>query len=270
LRLFLSNLKMSRGGLIAWSLLILIYGLFAVYMFPTVSSSTMDYIGYIASLPESLRAAMGLGNLDISSLTFTLDTFVAVEFLMFWPLMMVFYAIFAGVNLSREAERGTLDLLLAQPVSRARVLLTRSIVMISGVVVVAVASWLGIVMGLPLIDSTAISLGNQALALMTGALLVLAVGSYTVLFNVIFLEPRKALLASGGLTAVMYIINFIVPVLSPALSWLRNFSFFYHYNAVEIVRTGSIDFTAVIVYSSVLVGCLAAAYFIFNCRNIAA
>ena len=270
MRLFLSNLKLGRGGLIAWSLLILIYGLFAVYMFPTVSGSTMDYIGYIASLPESLRAAMGLGNLDIASMTFTLDTFVAVEFLMFWPLMMVFYAIFAGVSLSREAERGTLDLLLAQPVSRVRVLLTRYLVMAGGVVTVAGASWLGIALGLTLIESTSASLANHALALLTGALLVLAVGSYTVLFNVIFLEPRKALLASGGLTAIMYIINFIVPVLSPTLSWVRNISFFYHYNAVEIIRTGSVDINALMIYGSVFLGCLAAAYFTFNRRNLAA
>jgi len=177
-RLFLANLKMGRGGLIAWSLLILIYGLFSVYMYPTVAGSTMDYFGYIASMPEALRAAMGLDNLDLASLTFTLDTFVAVEFLMFWPTIIAFYAIFSGVNLSREAERGTLDLLLAQPVSPTRVLLTRFAVLVTGVVVIAVASLAGIALGLPLIESARISLGNQALVVLTGTLLVLAVGSF--------------------------------------------------------------------------------------------
>ncbi len=242
MKLFFSNLKMGRGGLIAWSLLLLIYGLFAVYMYPTISASTMDYIGYIASLPEGLRAAMGLGNLDISSMTFSLDTFVAVEFLMFWPTVMAFYAVFGGVNLSREVERGTMDVLLSQPISRSRVLLTKFGVMALGVLIIGAASWLGIAMGLPLIDSTPVNLGGQALAILAGVLMVLAIGAYTLLFSAIFLEPRKALLAAGGLTAAMYILNFIIPVLSPALSW-RATCPFLSYNAVEIVRTGELNWT---------------------------
>jgi ABC-2 type transport system permease protein len=211
---------------------------------------------------------MGLGNLDIESLSFSLDTFVAVEFLMFWPLMLVFYAIFAGVNLSREAERGTLDLLLAQPVSRTRVLMSRTGALIVGVLVIAAASLAGIVLGLPLIDKATINLQNQSLALLTGALLVLAVGAYTLLFSVVFLSPRKALLAAGGLTAVMYIINFIVPVLSPGLMWLRNVSFFYHYNAVEVARTGQLNWTAIAIYGAVFVVSLLAAVVVFKRRNI--
>ena len=268
MKLFLSNLKIGRGGLIAWSLLILIYGLFSVYMYPTVAGSTMDYIGYIASLPESMRAAMGLGDLDITTLQFSLDTFVAVEFLMFWPLMLVFYAIFAGVNLSREAERGTLDLLLAQPVSRTKVLLARAGALAVGVMAIAAASLIGIILGLPLIDNPSINLQNLALALLTGTLLVLAVGAYTLLFGVVFLSPRKALLAAGGITAVMYIINFIIPVLSPGLKWLRNISFFYHYNAVQVARTGELNWTATAIYTVVFVVSIIAAVLVFRQRNI--
>jgi ABC-2 type transport system permease protein len=267
-KLFLSQLKTGRGSLITWAALLMLYGLFAVYMFPTITKSSLDYVSYIASFPEALRAAMGLGNLDMASLSFSLDTFVAVEFLMFWPIIVCFYAIFGGVSLSREAERGTLDLLLAQPVSRTRVLLTRFAGLTTGILVLAVVSWAGIALGLTLIDQTSVNLGNQALAIALGALMVLAIGGYTVLFNVIFMEPRKALTAAGGLTAVMYIINFIVPVLSPSLNWLRQVSFFYHFNAVDIVRTGTLNGTAVAVYGVTFCLSLLAAIIIFKRRNI--
>jgi ABC-2 type transport system permease protein len=269
-KLFISNLRMARGGLIAWSALILVYGLFAVYLYPTVAGSTLDYVGYIASMPESMRLAMGLGDMDLSALKFNLDTFVAVEFLMFWPVIVLFYAIFAGVNLSREAERGTLDLLLAQPVSRAKVLLARYGAMAGGVIAIALASLLGITLGKPLIENASLDFAHQSLALLSGTLLVLAVGSYTALFSVIFLSPRKALLAAGGLTAGMYIINFIVPVLTPGLNWLRYLSFFYHYNAVEVARTGELNLAALAVYAGVFVAALFASLVIFQRRNIAA
>ncbi len=269
MRLFLSNLKMGRGGLITWMSLLLIYGLFAIYMYPTVSKSNMDYLSYIASMPEAMRMGLGLGSLDLTKLSFSSDVFVAVEFLMFWPIVVAFYAIFAGVGLAREQERGTLDLLLAQPVSRMRVLASRYGTLVLGTLAIALASWGGVALGIPLAD-TSVSLTNLGLALLTGVLLVLAIGSFTLLMSVVFLEPRKALVVAGGLTAVMYILNFIVPVLGDSLKWLSKLSFFYHYNAVEIARQGTLSGTALTIYLTTFVVCALAAFLIFRRRDLTA
>jgi putative exporter of polyketide antibiotics len=86
---------------------------------------------------------MGMGNIDLASMAFTADTYIAIEFLMFWPLIVCFYAIFAGVSISREVERGTLDLLLAQPVSRTRVLISKYAVPLTGIILIALFSWRG-------------------------------------------------------------------------------------------------------------------------------
>jgi len=267
LSLFLSNLKLSRGTLIAWCGLIALYGVFAAYLYPVVSESNMDYISYIASLPEAMRAAFGLGDIDVSSLVFTADTYVAVEFLMFWPIIICFYAIFAGVAVSREVERGTLDLLLAQPVSRTRVLLSKYANLIVGILLITAASWLSLAVSAPL-AGVSLNLGDQALALFQAMLFVAAIGSYTLLASVIFLEPRKALAASGIITAAMYILNFIVPLLSHNLIWLSEISFFHHYNAVEIVRSGALDWTAVIIFAVTFAVCSAASILIIRRRDL--
>lgn len=267
LSLFLSNLKLSRGTLIAWCGLIALYGIFAAYLYPTISESNMDYLGYIASLPETMRTAMGMGDIDISSLAFTADTYVAIEFLMFWPLIICFYAIFAGVSLSREAERGTLDLLLAQPVKRTHVLISKYALLLVGILLIAAASWVGIAIGALLAD-VSLNLGYQALAFLHGLLLVATISSYTLLASVVFLEPRKALAASGVLTAAMYILNFIVPLLSPGLKWLAEISFFHHYNPIEIVRTGTPDRTALIIFGAAFLACSAASILIFRKRDL--
>jgi ABC-2 type transport system permease protein len=213
----------------------------------------MDYIGYIASLPESMRTAMGMGNIDLASMAFTADTYIAIEFLMFWPLIVCFYAIFAGVSISREVERGTLDLLLAQPVSRTRVLISKYAVPLTGII--------------PLADIE-LNMWNQFLAILHGLLLVAAIASYTLLASVIFLEPRKALAVAGVITAAMYIINFIVPLLGPGLKWLSNLSFFHHYNAIEIARSGNADTTALIIYGATFIVCSAASVIIFRRRDL--
>jgi ABC-2 type transport system permease protein len=227
----------------------------------------MDYIGYIASLPESMRTAMGMGNLDIASMAFTADTYIAIEFLMFWPLIVCFYSIFTGVNISREAERGTLDLLLAQPVSRTRVLLSKYAVPIFGILLIGIFSWLGLAVSAPLANIE-LNLWNQALAILHGMLLVAAICSYTLLISVIFLEPRKALAISGVITAAMYILNFIVPLLNPGSEWLANISFFHHYNAIEIARTGNTDWAALIIYGATFIICSLASIIIFRRRDL--
>ena len=98
--------------------------------------------------------------------------------------------------------------------------------------------------------------------------LVAAIGSYTLLASVIFLEPRKALVVSGVITAGMYILNFIVPLLSPGSNWLAELSFFHHYNAVQIVRSGAPDWTAVIIFAATLIVCSAASVIIFRKRDL--
>jgi ABC-2 type transport system permease protein len=269
LSLFLSNLKLNRGTLIAWCGLILLYGVFAAYLYPVVSKSNMAYLGYIASMPEAMRNAIGMGDIDIASLAFTADTYVAIEFLMFWPLILCFYAIFAGVGLSREAERGTLDLLLAQPVNRTRVLISKYAVLLAGILLIAAASWTGIAIG-ALLANVSLNMGYQALAFLHGLLLVAAICSYTLLASIIFLEPRKALVVTGVVTAVMYIINFIIPLLNPGIKWLAEISFFHHYNPIEIVRTGASDWTALIIFCVTFLVCSAASIMVFRTRDLSA
>ena len=67
-----------------------------------------------------------------------------------------------------------------------------------------------------------------------------------------------------------YILNFMVPILDPSISWLRNLSLFYYYQPQEIISSGSLNGTAVIVYATVAVVCFIAALMVFQRRDITA
>ena len=66
----------------------------------------------------------------------------------------------------------------------------------------------------------------------------------------------------------MYILNFVVPLLSPSLKWLANLSLFHHYNAVEIVRMGEPGWTGLIIFAATFVVCSAASIVIFRKRDL--
>jgi len=267
LRLFLSNLKLGRWGLVAWSVLIFLYGVLTMYLYPTINESSINILGYLNSLPEAMKAAFGYEGMDFTSITFTPEAFATLEFLIVWPLLIGVYGIFASVGIAREAERGTLDLLLAQPVKRYKVLISKFSVFIFAALIIAIASLLGLLLGTSIINETVDTM-SLAMVLFEALLLVLAFASFTLLCSAIFLEPRKSLLAAGIAMAGSYIINFIVPVLDPSISWLRNISLFYHYRPNEIVNSASLSGTAIIVYTAVFVVCSIAALIIFQRRDL--
>jgi ABC-type transport system involved in multi-copper enzyme maturation permease subunit len=65
-----------------------------------------------------------------------------------------------------------------------------------------------------------------------------------------------------------YILNFIIPILDPSISWLRNFSLFYYYQPQEIINNASLNGTAIAVYAGVAVVAFIAAILVFQRRDI--
>jgi len=267
LRLFLSNLKLSRWGLVAWSGIIFLYGVLTMYLYPTMTEGTIDILAYLNSLPEALKAAFGYEGIDFTTITFTPEAFATLEFLVIWPLLIGIYGIFASIGIAREAERGTLDLLLAQPVKRYKVLVSKFSVFVFAALLIAVASLLGLVLGTAIINES-VNTASLALVLVEAFLFVLALASIALLCSVIFLEPRKSLLVAGVFMAGSYILNFIVPILSDSFSWLRNLSLFYYYQPNDVVSSTSLNGTAVAVYIVVAIVCFIAALVVFQRRDL--
>jgi len=204
LHLFLRHLKAGRWGLVAWSGLMGLYALLVFYLYPTMKAA--GYEQMFEKLPESIKALAGLQNLP-AGVGLSLETFMSVEFLGSWAALVAVYAVFAaGGVVAREVERGTMDLILAQPLTRTRLVLSKFAVFLTGVGIIALGSLVGILAGIVL-TAEKISLGNTALALFQGWSLVLAVGSYSLLFSCLTLDPRRTLLLSGTITAVFYILN---------------------------------------------------------------
>jgi len=267
LRLFLSNLKLSRWGLIAWAGIIFLYGVLTMYLYPTMAESNIDILGYLNSLPEAMKVAFGYEGVDFTTFNLTPEAFATLEFLVLWPLLIGIYGIFASIGIAREAERGTLDLLLAQPVKRYKVLISKFSVFVFAALLIAVASLLGLVLGTAIINES-VNTASLALVLVEAFLFVLALASIALLCSTIFLEPRKSLLAAGVFMAGSYILNFIVPILSDSFSWLRNLSLFSYYQPNEVVSSASLNGTAVAVYTAVAIVCFIAALVVFQRRDL--
>lgn len=196
-----------------------------VAVYPSVQGSS-SFSRLIDQMPETYRALFTTGgSVDFSTPAGYLNT----ELLTFMgPLLVLVYAIGTGSSaLAGEEDRGTLDLLLANPVGRARVLLEKFAALVAGVVVLVTALWLALLvegsaagMDVPLADSAAALVHLGLLGIEFGALALL-VGSLT--------GHLGATRAVPALVAVVaYLVNAFAP-LAPSLGPVRAASPFYQY-----------------------------------------
>jgi len=266
LHLFLSHLKAGRWGLVAWSVLMGLYALLIFYLYPTMKAAGYEQL--FEKMPESIKALAGLQDLP-PGLGLSLETFVSVEFMSMWAALVAIYAVFAaGGIVAREVERGTMDFILAQPLSRTSLVLSKFAVFLAGVGIIALGSLVGMLAGI-VMTGEKMSLGNTALALFQGGSLVLAVGSYSLLFSCLTLDPRRTLLLSGTITAAFYILNFTAPALK-SYTWVGRLSLFHYFAPEPIMRTGQPDWWGLGIFWGLALLCLALSLAVFRKRDIVA
>lgn len=271
LRLFLTNLRFSRIGMASWGVLLFLFGLWVVNLYGVYSKLIGAEV--YQGMPEQLKAAVGISGTGPESLFsesgISINAYLTAEFLSWWPITIGIYAvIFCAGIIAKEVDKGTIELLLSQPLRRYQVLMSKYAVFLLGLFAIALASFIGMVFGFATIEAKA-NYANIVLAFVQGFLLVAAIGSYSTLFSCFFLDPRKSMAVSGFLTAALYILNFIAPSLG-SFEWLKRLSLFYYYQAFPILESARMNWAGIGIYLGIALGCIAVGIAVFERRDILA
>jgi len=268
--LFRTTLKLSQWAIVAWAVFLVLYGLLMILLFPSIQESSGPMEEYVRSLPEGLLSAMGLTEevLDDMFATggFSLAGFLGTEYLTWWPLVAGIYAFMFGSGIvAREAERGTMEFLLSHPISRHRVVVSKFASFLAIVGILVVCSILGIAAGLPTVDEN-LNMMRVFLVFVQGGLVVTAIAAYSLLVSCLVLDPRKAMTIAGGITAALYILNLLGPIMGP-FDWLQKLSLFYHFQPFEMLLQGNFALSGLLVYIGITAVCFAAALVVFQRRK---
>jgi ABC-2 type transport system permease protein len=223
--------RSARDALLWTAAAIAVLLVMAGVAMPMYAEFGEGYLGLMKDMPDWLRVVYGESMGSVAGLV------GMAVFTLLSPLVLVIYAIAMGTGAAvGEEEGGTLALLLANPISRARVLLAKSAVVIIGVLVIVITVWLGIgaIAGLVGIDMSgqdtlAASVHLAALALLFGSL-ALAVSAWT---------GSSALgLGVAGITAVVsYVVNTWLPIVRD-LADLARLSPWHLYAGADALRRG--------------------------------
>ena len=196
-------------------------------------------------LPSMLEGVVGLLPTGVQQLfgeqfisDFSVGGIVALAYN--HPIILVTFMLVA-INLpvrhiAGAVEKGTLELLLSMPVSRARV--ARSLWAGSALflVVLVLGCWFGTGIGLTLFpEARDLSLPTLGLVGLNLWLLAWTVASYALLFSAYATEAARASQWAAGLTLGFYFLDYAVQIW-PAVDFLAPFTPFYFYDAQELMR----------------------------------
>jgi ABC-2 type transport system permease protein len=258
---FLKTLRDQRTSGLFWAAGLLAISAYVIFMYPVIARNT-GLNEFIKDLPEQLTALVG-GPLDYST---AIGFLSAQLYSVIAPLIMIVYAVIHGTSaIAGEEERGTLALMLANPVPRRRVVLQKAAALTLAVVLGAFVLWAGL-LGWAQVADVDVDLGGLTngsimlglVALFFGAL-GLAMGAAT---------GRRGI--SGGLTGAYGVGAYLLNAFIPLVDWLRPARFitpFYYYQGNDPMLNGlsAAHALALIAGAGVLFG---AAVFTFERRDL--
>lgn len=232
---YLKTLRDMRRPLFWWVLGMFLFTLYFVTIFPSMQESSADMQSYIENLPESFRAMFGTDVLDIG----TLEGFLTMELLsLFYPVMILAFAVTYGAGLlGGEEESGTLEILLATPTPRWRVLLSKFAALVSFTLIVLLATWLGVIAGGIAVNIEKMDAWNILAGIFNMAPLALFFAALAFFLTGLRGGKGAALGVTLALAAATYLVHTLGEVASIP-DWLQRLSPWYYYDGVHALSQG--------------------------------
>lgn len=208
----------ARGTGLAM-VLVLVFVVYMVAMFPEVQK--MTGIDELMNSP-AFQALLG----KVPDFT-SFDGFLTLELFTLSALVICGYIAFMAASfLAGEIEMKTIDLLLAQPVSRVRLVVDRYAALVPIVVLIVAAILAGLYVGTAYMGIAA-SIGWLAYAVAFAGVFMLAFGGISLLISAVLSDGRTAAIVSLGLLIVMYFMETVGQSVDK-LGVVRSLSLFHY------------------------------------------
>jgi ABC-2 type transport system permease protein len=183
------------------------------------------------------------------------------------PLLFMIFAIAKGSDATAgEEERGTLDLLLANPLKRWQVIMEKFLAQALALFILGVAFWTGMAAGTRLF-SIFISWRRLAEVIFSCFLLGLIFLSLSLAIGCLTGNKKLSIGISSGFAVITYLINAYAPMVEPLRPY-RVLSPLYYYNGNTVLING-LNSSHALVMAGLVIAFLLASLFFFNRRNLA-
>ncbi len=227
-------------------MLAVIAGMFIVYtalligpMFNGLSDVLRDFS---EAIPEALLAMIGGVNMGTAEGWYQTEVFSITM----PAALIVVTAMMGSRALAGEEEDNTMDLLLANPIRRSKVVLEKAVALAVIGLGLGVATFIGTMAG-SLLAGLGMSWTNVAAASFLGALLGIFFGYVALGVSAGTGKRRVAVMSAAGAAFVAYFANAFLPVSASLSGWARLSPFYYYLGNDPLVEGLNWGDTAVLV-----------------------
>jgi ABC-2 type transport system permease protein len=219
---FTKSLYDARRSLLGWTLAIVAVGVMYASFWPTMQTPEMTRA--MEAYPEGLLEA-----LNYSDLTSAAGYLGSSVYGLLVPLLVAVFAIAAGTRaVAGDEDAGTLDLVLAHPVSRTGLALQRFAAVAIGVVLIAAVLGLAMIGLGTSVEFSGVGPAEFAAVSLHLALFGIAFGALAFALGAATGRKGAALAGSAAVAVLGYLANGVFPQVE-GLAWTRNLSPFHWY-----------------------------------------
>ena len=259
------TLRDQRRSLLFWAIGLVALAAFLAGFYPTIKDNDV-FQKMVETYPEEMKGLLGVS--ETSDITSGVGWLNVEAFGFMVPLLFVVFAVMAGsAAIAGEEGRGTLEVLLTEPIDRGRLVLEKF-----GAMVLATAA-LGVVLGVALaIGAVSAGMDDVSMWNLTGitlsvVLLGLVFGALA--FAVGCITGKSA--TAGGVSAAVAVVTYLPSAMSGTVELLaptKWVSPFFYYNGAEPLANGLDPVHAlVLLLATVVLGAIG--YWGFRRRDLA-
>ncbi len=229
--IFSVSLTSKWKSTLIWSISMTLLAL----MFAALYESFAGEIEDVAEIAPAAMEAIWGGNLDYVD---TPAGWLGLELYgIFLPLVLAIIGVSSGAAaIGSEEDSGTLELLLASPVGRTRIVVEKSLSVSAQLAIVGMSVWFGVALG-TLLFPFEVSLTHVLAATLMGWLFGTTTSYFAMCVQSITGKKGVAIGFGAGLVASSYIANILSQLIN-GFSYLKYISIFYYYDGANVLIEG--------------------------------
>jgi len=260
--IFIRELRANLKSLIIWTVIIALLIVIAVSKFSAFAGNP-EMLAMLDSMPPAMLDVLNMRAFNLT----TLSGFYGLMFIYFGLMGAIAAAMWGSDIISKEERDKTVEFSLVLPVSRSRVVTAKALAALINCIAFVLITW-----GISLVAVQSYN-PDQAffnfLALEMGAmfaieLIFLAVG---LLLGCAMKQYKRSASVAVAIILTAYFVS-IVSSMQENLDFLKYFTPFRYFDAGELFRSSQMDATYLGLGALIVVVCVAAAYWIYNKRDL--
>jgi ABC-2 type transport system permease protein len=201
--IFRNAFSRYRGQILGWGIALSLMCLYLARFYNTIASQKDVYLEMVESFPKELMAFFS----SEASEMFTPSGFLNIEYFSYMPIIIGIFAVLAGSSmLAGDEESGTMDLILAHPVSRMGLFVGRALAFLVATIGILVLNWIGFLIGLPGsgLSLNALEVGRPFVSLFA---VLMIYGTTALVLSMLLPSRRMAAMTSGILMVASFFIT---------------------------------------------------------------